>query len=376
MTQYFDPFWQAEDSSGAPIAEAQLQFYETGTTTPKDTYTDSGFGTPNSNPVEADGFGRFPPIFLDISGGLYTVLLLESDGATVIDTQDEVGGALSSFTETFTSLVQDTSPQLGGALDTNSFSINESEGATIADSATPDIFNNTDGNTVHLAGTTTITDFPDAPSIGIWRKVIFDGIRTLTHGSGITLPGSANITTAAGDYAFVYADAVDAFTVLYFKADGTAVVAVGEVIQTVSVTDGAVATGTTIMPNDDTIPQNDEGNEFMTLAITPTDASNILLIFAVLFVGHSITNNVAGIALFQDSTADSIAAGQTLSNNAATAYVHSLNHRMVAGTTSATTFKVHVGNAGAATLTFNGAASARKLGGVASSTLIIMEVKP
>lgn len=124
-------------------------------------------------------------------------------------------------------IVVDATPQLGGALDANSKAINESEGAAVASATTTDIFGGDDGNTLHITGTTTITDFTDASSVGQWRKIIFDGVLTLTHGSGITLPGSANITTAVGDYAFVYADAVDAFAVLYFRADGTAVVAVG-----------------------------------------------------------------------------------------------------------------------------------------------------
>ncbi len=121
-------------------------------------------------------------------------------------------------------LVNDTTPQLGGALATNSFAINESEGAAVASATTTDIFGGNDGNTLHITGTAQIDDFTDASSVGQWRKIIFDGALTLTHGSGITLPGAANITTAAGDFAFVYADAVDAFRVAYFKADGTPVV--------------------------------------------------------------------------------------------------------------------------------------------------------
>lgn len=115
----------------------------------------------------------------------------------------------------------------GGVLNMNSKAINESEGAAVASATTTDIFGGNDGNTLHITGATTIVDFTDASSAGQWRKIIFDDILTLTHGSGITLPGSANITTAAGDYAFVYADTVSAFTVLYFRADGTAVVAAG-----------------------------------------------------------------------------------------------------------------------------------------------------
>ena len=121
-----------------------------------------------------------------------------------------------------TNVVEDTTPQLGGPLDTNSKAINESEGSAVASATTTNIYGGNDGNTLHITGTTTIVDFTDASSVGQWRRIIFDGALTLTHGSGITLPGGANITTAAGDYAYVYADAVDAFTVApYVRADGS-----------------------------------------------------------------------------------------------------------------------------------------------------------
>jgi hypothetical protein len=51
---------------------------------------------------------------------------------------------------------------------------------------------------------------------------------------------------------------------------------------------------------------------------------------------------------------------------------------MVAGTTSSTTFKARAGRdgSGAGTLTINGAATARLLGGVMASSITIMEVTP
>lgn len=102
-------------------------------------------------------------------------------------------------------------------------SIIETEGAAVASASTCNIWA-TDGNTVHITGTTTITSFGTAPQAGAWMKVIFDGALTLTHGANLNLPGSASITTAANDWAFVYADATTLFRVVYFKADGTAVV--------------------------------------------------------------------------------------------------------------------------------------------------------
>tara|TARA_S200002703_G_scaffold34250_1_gene29639 strand:- start:2958 stop:4118 length:1161 start_codon:yes stop_codon:yes gene_type:complete len=121
-------------------------------------------------------------------------------------------------------VVEDTSPQLGGALDTNDLAINESEGSAVASATSTDIWV-TDGNTLHVTGTTTITGFATAPRVGAWRKVIFDDALTLTHGANLNLPGGANITTAAGDIAFVYADTTTQFDVVYHKKSGEAVVA-------------------------------------------------------------------------------------------------------------------------------------------------------
>jgi hypothetical protein len=70
---------------------------------------------------------------------------------------------------------------------------------------------------VDITGTTTITDFADAPSAGATRILQFDGALTLTHGSGITLPGGANITTAAGDTCLVYADTTTSFIVASYQ---------------------------------------------------------------------------------------------------------------------------------------------------------------
>lgn len=55
--------------------------------------------------------------------------------------------------------------------------------------------------TINITGTTTITAF-DSIAAGARRRVVFDGILTLTHGAtSLVLPGYANITTAVGDVA-------------------------------------------------------------------------------------------------------------------------------------------------------------------------------
>lgn len=148
----------------------------------------------------------------------------------------------------------------------------------------------------------------------------------------------------------------------------------GRVVQSVDTQTGAVATGTTTMPADDTIPQITEGTEFMTLAITPTNASNILEIEVVANLAFSAGAPFMTAALFQDSTADALAATTQVLTGADEPKTYCFRHRMTAGTTSATTFRVRGGSPVAGTTTFNGAAGARLLGGVIASSITITEI--
>lgn len=148
----------------------------------------------------------------------------------------------------------------------------------------------------------------------------------------------------------------------------------GSIVQVVNTQTGAVATGTVTIPDDDTIPQNTEGTEFMTLAITPTSATNKLLI-EVTFVGSHTSAGVITMALYQDSTANALASWQ-YSTGANELFTLVGNYYMTSGTTSATTFKIRVGHAlTGAGLTFNGLNGARKMGGVMASNITISEVK-
>lgn len=149
----------------------------------------------------------------------------------------------------------------------------------------------------------------------------------------------------------------------------------GTVVQVVNTQTGAVASGSTTIPYDDTIPQNTEGDQYMSLAITPTAAANILKI-DVVFNWATNANVHAIVALFQDSTANALAAVLDFTNSSfEAAKPCTFTHYMTAGTTSSTTFKVRAGMESAATLTFNGVTAARKLGGVNASSITITEIK-
>lgn len=151
----------------------------------------------------------------------------------------------------------------------------------------------------------------------------------------------------------------------------------GMVAQMVSTGYSAAASGATGIPIDDTIPQITEGNEFMTQAITPKSATNILVIDVVAYLSVSTINDAAG-ALFQDATANALAAAVMRYSVATEVNMLPLRHIMVAGTTSATTFRFRAGHntaGGASTTTFNGNNSTRQFGAITKSTITVTEYK-
>ena len=149
----------------------------------------------------------------------------------------------------------------------------------------------------------------------------------------------------------------------------------GKVLQMVYVYTGAYATGSTTMPFDDTIPQNTEGNEVMTLAITPTSASSKLLINVDVCGSSDVQGNWTA-ALFRDSTADALTATQVKASNVTADQNDHCHLSWVAdsSSTSATTFKVRCGQHNAGAWYFNGENGSRLFGGVANSGITIMEI--
>ncbi len=105
--------------------------------------------------------------------------------------------------------------------------LNEAPAATIASASTVNI-GAAAANTVSITGTTTITAF-DSIADGAVRRLVFAGALTLTHnGTSLILPGSANITTAAGDSAdFLSLGSGNWRCVKYHRANGTPISAGG-----------------------------------------------------------------------------------------------------------------------------------------------------
>jgi hypothetical protein len=149
----------------------------------------------------------------------------------------------------------------------------------------------------------------------------------------------------------------------------------GVQVQKVYTQTGTSSTGTTTIPFDTSTPQNTEGDEYMTLAVTPASTTNDLEIQVVAHVSHTSTSGHFTCALFQDSTADALASGVEQEINAQKLVAVTFSHNMNAGTASATTFKVRCGSDQSGTMTFNGTGGSGKLNSTIASSIVIMETK-
>lgn len=84
-TQYFD-------NSGDPLAYGFIQFYESGTTTPKNTYADINQTVLNANPLPLTASGRQPNCFFD---GVARAILYDSEMGQ-IEVRDPVGDTVTN----------------------------------------------------------------------------------------------------------------------------------------------------------------------------------------------------------------------------------------------------------------------------------------
>ena len=79
----------------SPADGAKLEFFEAGTSTPKDTFTDQALTTPNTNPVISDPKGLFGSIWLS-DDAAYKVVLSDRTGSQIweADPIDETNGEI------------------------------------------------------------------------------------------------------------------------------------------------------------------------------------------------------------------------------------------------------------------------------------------
>ncbi len=274
-------------------------------------------------------------------------------------------GGLTGTTMTLTGLATLTTAVLTGTLTLD-------KGADLTPAAAA-ITLGTDGNYFDVAAGNFATINGVA---GTFFTLQMDGASTLTHhATNLDIPGEADYTSAAGAIIRGFmTGAATAQILAIINADGTPVGNKG-VQQIVNVVDGAVASLTTVMAYDDNIPANDKGDEVMTLAITPKNASSVL----VIRVQANCNLNSGGVhcvgALFVDAVSAALVVTAKQSSGAPLEGEYLiLEHIVSAASTTARTYKFRMGPESSATFTFNGENGVRRGGGLGHSTMSITEI--
>lgn len=219
---------------------------------------------------------------------------------------------------------------------------------------------------------TTLGDTDQLPAVqsNVLKSITYAALKTLL---GVLYQAKATILGTLG---------VLSNSAGYLKNDGAGVLSWatpsgggGKVAQVVTATSNTRTTTTAAMYYDDTIPQNTEGAEYITLAITPTNASSKLIIrFDAMCDADTVRYVMA--ALFVDSTADAISATAVTVGNASNNNQMTVSAVITAGSTAARTYKIRYGMQ-AGTGVMNGSyGSGHIFGAAALATFTIMEVLP
>jgi hypothetical protein len=188
------PGFQMLDGNGRPLAGALANWYEAGTSTPANTYSDADLSVANANPVVADADGRFGPIFAPTAE--FRLVMQTAAGVTVF-TADPVQPVGDSATEASEAEVDAreaedvyVSPRrLAEGLGVQGASI-----AAAAELELPAI-----GDYFNVTGSAaTITSISERAA-GRVVELVFASANTIEHdATALILPSGADIETYAG----------------------------------------------------------------------------------------------------------------------------------------------------------------------------------
>jgi hypothetical protein len=149
----------------------------------------------------------------------------------------------------------------------------------------------------------------------------------------------------------------------------------GAVIQSTYGTYTANANITTVIPQDDTIPQNTEGTQIISLSFTPRFVNSKMVIR---FDGGMSVGSTTGVvvAIFRDTAGvNAIAASVATVTTANYVMPISILAIDLPATIATVTYTVRAGPGAATTIRFNGTSAARFFGGVMVTTLEVQEVR-
>lgn len=147
----------------------------------------------------------------------------------------------------------------------------------------------------------------------------------------------------------------------------------GHIVQLMHKFITSVASGTTVLPSDDTVPQDTEGEAALTITLNPTSAANVGLINTHVNASGSTASTITA-ALFTNSSASALAATANIVESAGRMFQLGIRYMRILGRTTPVILTVRVGLSVAGTVTLNGVAAARLYGGVYDSYIEVQEI--
>lgn len=147
-------------------------------------------------------------------------------------------------------------------------------------------------------------------------------------------------------------------SVLQLMTDG--IKRTGDIVQRAMSWTGSVATGTTAIPNDNTTPQDNEGDQYLSQALTQQMISSLVYVRGALIVNHSavlpmtitVSNAASGAT---DTDSCSRVDQASVANDPETGYFSFVYQPQ---TVTAQTYRIRAGGSTGSTTTLNGSASA------------------
>lgn len=272
MANKFTSFrFQIPSDSFTNVPGALLYFYEADTLNLVTVYANEGLSTPLTNPVEADGFGLFPDIFL--VPDLYDVVAKDEDDVLIWDSLDYEVQDIPVLDPNYFSLVDgeyvpgiSVNAQTGTA-----YTIQDSDRASII------TFNNSGVGTITLPAPTG-SDFPNK-----WFAYVSNiGTGTFTINSVANINGTASYTLPAGSFTLLVsngttysAGASSNLNEIFMRAGGTLTIATGAITiggfsQYILDTEGGAAT-------DDLDTINGVSNGKLLVLRTTNDGRDVVL---------------------------------------------------------------------------------------------------
>jgi len=249
-------------------------------------------------------------------------------------------------------------------------------GVAVTDSGTSD---NTAGAVVKRDGSGNFAAGTITANLTGTASAIADGSVTSGKLAATAISGQTSISsTETTDELLILDDTDDALKRI--SVGNLVVPPTGSIIQVQYAEMTTRTSISTTIPFDNTIPQNNEGDEVLTVTITPRSASNSILLTAhvpMCLVTGSPARAIA--ALFVDNVADAIAASSFQGNANLSISVQELQMTAIVrhspATTSAVTYKLRLGPSTGTLHVLGISSTTSRFGGAARVTLTAQEIK-